>query len=44
MSIKEAITKNILILDGAMGTMIQDYKFDEKHYRGQRFSDYPHSL
>ena len=44
MSIKEAITKNILILDGAMGTMIQDHQFDEKHYRGQRFSDYPHSL
>ena len=44
MSIKEAITKNILILDGAMGTMIQDYKFEENQYRGDRFSNYPHPL
>ncbi len=44
MSIKEAITKKILILDGAMGTMIQDYKFDENQYRGDRFSNYPHPL
>ncbi|MDQ3156965.1 MAG: methionine synthase, partial [Actinomycetota bacterium] len=31
----------ILILDGAMGTMIQRHKFTEAHYRGERFEDWP---
>ncbi|MGZ5410448.1 MAG: methionine synthase, partial [Aeromicrobium sp.] len=31
----------ILILDGAMGTMIQRHKFTEAHYRGERFRDWP---
>jgi len=31
----------ILILDGAMGTMIQRHKFTEAHYRGERFKDWP---
>jgi len=31
----------ILILDGAMGTMIQRHKFTEAHYRGERFMDWP---
>jgi 5-methyltetrahydrofolate--homocysteine methyltransferase len=35
-SIHEAITKNILILDGAMGTMLQRYNFSED-FRGERF-------
>ncbi len=34
----------ILVLDGAMGTMIQKYKLTEEDYRGERFKDYPSSL
>ncbi|MGJ8690943.1 MAG: methionine synthase [Thalassotalea sp.] len=34
------LAKRILILDGAMGTMIQDYKFEENDYRGDRFADW----
>ncbi|OGA23947.1 MAG: methionine synthase, partial [Betaproteobacteria bacterium RIFCSPLOWO2_02_FULL_67_26] len=34
----------ILILDGAMGTMIQEYRLSEADYRGQRFADHPHDL
>ena len=30
----------ILVLDGAMGTMIQKLKFDESDYRGKRFKEY----
>jgi len=40
----EAIKNRILILDGAMGTMIQRYKFSEEDYRGERFKDFPYSL
>ena len=36
----EAANKRILLLDGAMGTMIQEYKFEEQDYRGERFSDW----
>jgi hypothetical protein len=36
--------KNILILDGAMGTMLQRYNFSEEDFRGERFKDFPHSL
>jgi 5-methyltetrahydrofolate--homocysteine methyltransferase len=36
--------KRILILDGAMGTMIQQYKLEEADYRGERFKDHPHDL
>jgi 5-methyltetrahydrofolate--homocysteine methyltransferase len=34
----------ILVLDGAMGTMIQRYNLTEEDYRGERFKDYPSSL
>ena len=34
----------ILVLDGAMGTMIQQYKLTEEDYRGERYKDYPSSL
>jgi len=34
------LASRILILDGAMGTMIQRYKLDEAAYRGERFKDY----
>jgi len=38
--LKDALKQRILILDGAMGTMIQGYKLDEQGYRGERFSDW----
>jgi 5-methyltetrahydrofolate--homocysteine methyltransferase len=40
-SIQEQLKKRILIIDGAMGTMIQRHKLEEKDYRGKRFSDWP---
>lgn len=42
--IDKIILEKILVLDGAMGTMLQQYKFDEAAYRGDRFKDYPHDL
>lgn len=36
--------EKILVLDGAMGTMIQSYKLTEEDYRGERFRDYPSDL
>ncbi len=39
MKIKEILESRILILDGAMGTMIQRYKLTEEEYRGKRFRD-----
>lgn len=38
------IQKRILVLDGAMGTMLQRYKFSEEDFRGERFKDYPSPL
>ncbi|MEI7983641.1 MAG: homocysteine S-methyltransferase family protein, partial [Bacteroidota bacterium] len=38
------IKKRVLVLDGAMGTMIQRYKLDEADYRGERFRNFPHNL
>ncbi len=38
------IEKRILVLDGAMGTMLQAYKFQEADFRGERFKDYPTPL
>ncbi len=43
-TIKEEIQKRILVLDGAMGTMLQAYKFSEEDFRGERFKDYPTPL
>ncbi len=40
----ERAKKHILILDGAMGTMIQRHKLGEKEYRGERFADWPSDL
>ncbi len=41
MNIKELLKHRILIIDGAMGTMIQRYKLEEADYRGERFKDWP---
>ena len=38
--IRELLNKRILVLDGAMGTMIQRYKLNEEDYRGSRFKDW----
>ena len=43
-TIKEEIQHRILVLDGAMGTMLQRYNFSEEDFRGERFKDYPTSL
>ena len=40
LDIKDILKERILIIDGAMGTMIQRYKFEESDYRGQRFKDW----
>lgn len=42
--IEEAIKNRILVLDGAMGTMLQRHKFTEENFRGERFKDFPHPL
>lgn len=42
--LKEILRHRILILDGAMGTMIQRHNLTEEDYRGERFKDYPHPL
>ena len=43
-NIREALTKKILIIDGAMGTMIQRRKLSEADFRGERFKDWPSDL
>lgn len=40
-NIKEILKERILIIDGAMGTMIQRHKLEEADYRGERFKDWP---
>jgi len=42
--ITELLHERILILDGAMGTMIQRYNLTEADYRGSRFADWSHDL
>lgn len=39
-TIREYLDEKILIIDGAMGTMIQRYKLEENEYRGDRFKDW----
>jgi len=40
MVLRDLLSRRILILDGAMGTMIQQYKLTEADYRGERFKDF----
>jgi 5-methyltetrahydrofolate--homocysteine methyltransferase len=42
--IQDLLNERILIIDGAMGTMIQRHKLTEKDYRGERFKDWPSDL
>lgn len=44
MSITDILKERILIIDGAMGTMIQRHKLEEKDFRGERFKDHPYPL
>jgi 5-methyltetrahydrofolate--homocysteine methyltransferase len=44
LDIHSVLQKRILVLDGAMGTMIQRYKLEEADYRGERFKDFPYDL
>jgi 5-methyltetrahydrofolate--homocysteine methyltransferase len=41
MSIRQDLEKRILVIDGAMGTMIQRHKLQETDYRGERFVNWP---
>jgi 5-methyltetrahydrofolate--homocysteine methyltransferase len=43
-NIYKALQERILVLDGAMGTMLQAYKFTEEDFRGERFKEYPTPL
>jgi len=40
-ALKAAAAKRILVLDGAMGTMIQSVRLSEEDFRGERFADWP---
>ena len=42
--IKKILEERILVLDGAMGTMIQEYRFSEDDYRGSKFKDHSTNL
>ena len=42
--IRNILKNKILVLDGAMGTMIQQYKFTEEDYRGEQFKDFKVSV
>ncbi|MFQ5345847.1 MAG: homocysteine S-methyltransferase family protein, partial [Mariprofundus sp.] len=42
--LQQQMKRKILILDGAMGTMIQSYRLEEADYRGERFADWPSEL
>jgi 5-methyltetrahydrofolate--homocysteine methyltransferase len=44
MTIEQSLQERILVLDGAMGTMIQKHTLEEADFRGQRFKDHPHPL
>ncbi|MSR12132.1 MAG: methionine synthase [Gammaproteobacteria bacterium] len=42
--LRTLLAQRILVLDGAMGTMIQSRKLSDAQFRGERFKDYPHDL
>lgn len=42
--LQNELQQRILVLDGAMGTMLQRYKFEEADYRGERFANFQHPL
>ncbi len=42
--IKDVLREKILILDGAMGSLIQQYNLTDADYRGERFKNFPHEV
>lgn len=42
--LEEALQERILVLDGAMGSLIQTHQLEEKDYRSERFADFPQDL
>src|SRR5690606_37194660 len=42
--LKDELSRRILMLDGAMGTMIQSYKLSEADFRGERLKEHAHDL
>ncbi len=42
--IKDVLRERILILDGAMGSLIQQYNLTDADYRGERFKNFPHEV
>ncbi len=44
MTLQQALKQRILVLDGAMGTMIQRFKLTDADYRGEQFKDFPHEV
>ncbi|HEY7819716.1 MAG TPA: homocysteine S-methyltransferase family protein, partial [Vicinamibacteria bacterium] len=43
-ALREICSRRVLVIDGAMGTMIQSYRLDEAGYRGAEFKDHPRPL
>ncbi len=43
-TIQQELEKRVLVIDGAMGTMIQQYQLEEKDYRGERFANWQKDL
>ena len=43
-TLKQLLDKRILLLDGAMGSLIQTYMLDEAGFRGQRFADFAYDV
>src|SRR3954468_12188787 len=43
-TIQELLQERILVLDGAMGSLIQEYQLQEKDFRNEQLKDHPHSL
>lgn len=43
-NIRKILQNRILVLDGAMGTMLQRFNFSEEDFRGKQFKDFPHPL
>ena len=43
-ALPDILRQRIVILDGAMGTMVQRFKLTEEQYRGERFKDFPRDV
>ena len=43
-ALRSLLARRLLVIDGAMGTMIQGYKLEEEHYRGERFATWHKDL